>query len=104
MKISDAVYKIGINGSNYTKKLIKSGLRLSCIHKANVVIVQKDDENIIIKDRWYDPYISIEDNLSAIYSKNFLVISLPLLNRATKIDKHPMEDFIMPGDNLIIVV
>lgn len=51
MKISDAIYKIGINGSDYTQKLIKSGLRLSCIHKANVVVVQKDDENIIIKDR-----------------------------------------------------
>lgn len=104
MKINDAVYRFGETGSSYIRKLMDCGLCCSCIPKASVVIVQEDGINKIIKDRWYDPYKSDEENLREIYRKGFHIISLQLLNRVTRNTMRPTDDFIMPGDNLIIVV
>ena len=96
MKLTNAQYATKEERDIIFKEL---NIRLSILHYCSCVVIKKHDANLILKDRWLDPYKSAEENIKTFCDKDFLIISKQLL---TRINKH-YEKIIFPGDNLLII-
>lgn len=99
MKLADAYYASNEEREKLYKEL---NITLNVIHCCSCLVVRKNDMNIILKDRWHDPYKSDEENIRTVCDKDFLVISRQLLTRANKYCRN--SEVIYAGDNLLIVL
>ena len=97
MKLNNAIYATNEQREELLKEL---NIHFSIINLCSMLIIRKNKHNYIIKDRWYDPFRSVEENLEVIKKYNFMIISKTFFKRIQAfIDKH---SFIQSGDKLII--
>lgn len=97
MKLNNPIY---VSNNERVKFIKELNLTLNIIHQCSCLIIRKDNVDYILKDRWEDPYISKEENIKTLYSKDFLIVSRQLLMRINGYCRH--GEVIYPGDNLII--